>query len=91
MSRDGYIRIRDELVLKEEVQEMEDEENFLQQVAVQGPCSWIFLGIPSGAHLSLALVPSNGLGALSRVRGEFGAGNVYRLLVDIFQSNGQKF
>ncbi len=43
------------------------------------------LGVPPGACLSLvALVPSNGLGALLQVRDEFGVGNVYRLLVDIF-------
>jgi hypothetical protein len=37
-SRNGYIRIRDGLVLEGEVQEMEEEENFLLQGAVQGPC-----------------------------------------------------
>jgi hypothetical protein len=63
----------------------------LRRGAVQGPCSCIFLGVQPGACLSLVtLVPSDGLGALSQVRGEFGAGNVYCLLVDILHSNGWK-
>jgi hypothetical protein len=64
----------------------------LQRGSVQGPCLCIFLGVQPGARLSsVALVPSDGLGALLQVRGEFGAGNVYRLLVDILRSNGRKF
>ncbi len=39
----------------------------------------------------MALVPSNRLGALSRVQGKSGVGNVYFSLVDIFHSNGKKF
>ncbi len=43
-----------------------------------------FFGVPPGGRLSLvALIPSNGLGALLQVQGEFGAGNVYRSLVGI--------
>jgi hypothetical protein len=63
--RDGYIRNRDGLVLEGEIQEMNDKEKFLQQGATPGPCLWIFLGVPLGTCLSLvALVPSDGLGAL---------------------------
>ena len=39
----------------------------------------------------MAFVPSDRLGALLQVQGKSGAGNVYRLLDDIFCSNGKKF
>ncbi len=65
-SRDGYIRIRDGLVLVGEIQEMNNKEIFLQQGAVPGLCLWIFLGVPpGGCSSSVALVPSNRIGALS--------------------------
>ncbi len=41
-SRDGYIRMRDGLVLVGEVQEVNDEENFYNDGAVPGLCLWIF-------------------------------------------------
>jgi hypothetical protein len=91
-SRDGYIHIRDGLVSEGEIQEMNDKEIFLQQGAIPGPCLWIFLGVPPGTCLLLvALVPSDGLGALLRVQGKSGSGNVYPSLVDIFCSNGKIF
>ncbi len=66
-SRDGYIRIRDGLILVGEIQEMNDEENFYNN-GPPGSCSWIFPGVPPGGCLSLvALVPSDGHGALSQV------------------------
>jgi hypothetical protein len=37
-SEDGYICIRDGLVLEGEIQEMNDEENFLRRGAVPGLC-----------------------------------------------------
>ncbi len=39
----------------------------------------------------MALVPSDGIGALSQVRGKSGAGNISCLLVYISRSNGKKF
>ncbi len=42
-SRDGYIRIRDELVLEREVKEMEDEENFYNKGPYQARVCGFFL------------------------------------------------
>ncbi len=48
----------------------ERQREFLQQWAVPGSCSWIFLGVPPGGCLSLvALVLSDRIGALLRVQG----------------------
>ncbi len=65
-SREAYIRIRDGLVLEGEIQEMNNEENFYNDGPYQARVCGFFLGIPPGGCLSLvALVPSNGIGALS--------------------------
>ncbi len=91
-SRIGYIRIRDGLVSEGEIQEVNNEEIFLQQGALPGPCLWIFLGILPGGRLSLvALIPSDGIGALLQGGGKSGVGNVCCLLVNISCSNGKKF
>jgi hypothetical protein len=67
-SRDGYLHIKDGLVLEGEVQEMEDEENFYDEELYKARVHAFFLGVPPGARLLLvALVPSDGLGALLRV------------------------
>ncbi len=90
--RDGYIRIRDGLVSEGKNPGDKQRREFLQRGAVPGPCSWIFLGVPPGGHLSLvALIPSDGIEALSQVQGKSGAGNVFCSLVNIFCSNGKKF
>jgi hypothetical protein len=84
-SQDRYICIRDGLVLEGEIQEMNNEQKILGQGAIQGPRSWIFLGVPPGGCLSLgALVPSKRIGALLHIQGKSGVGNVSRLLVYIF-------
>ncbi len=93
-SRDGYLCIKDGLVLEGEVQEMEDEEIFYDKELYKARVHAFFLAYyqPPGAHLSLvALIPSDGLGALLQVQGESRAGNVFCSFVDIFRSNGQKF
>jgi hypothetical protein len=67
-SRDGYIRIRDGLVLVGEVQEMNGKENFYNNGPYQACVCGFFLGVPPGGRLSLVtLVPSNRLGALLQV------------------------
>ncbi len=89
---DGYIHIRDGLVLEGEIQEMNNEENFYNNGLYQARVCGFFLGLPPGGCLSLvALVPSDKIGALLQVGGKSGAGNVYPPLVYISCSNGKKF
>ncbi len=67
-SRDGYIRIRDGLVLEGEVQEMDDKEKLYNKGPYKARVHGFFSGVPPGGHLSLvALIPSNGLGASLQV------------------------
>jgi hypothetical protein len=70
---------------------MDDEENFYNEGPNKARVCGFFLVYHQGCLSLVALVLSDELGALLQVRGEFGAGNVYCLLVDIFQSHGQKF
>ncbi len=65
-SRDGYIRIKDGLVLVGEVQEMNDEENFYDDGPYQAPVCGFFLAY-HGCLSLVALIPSDGLGVLLQV------------------------
>ncbi len=56
-SRERYIRIKDGLLLEGEVQDMNDEENFYDEVPYEERVRGFFLGVPPGGCLStLALV-----------------------------------
>jgi hypothetical protein len=43
-SRDGYLRIKDGLVLEGEIQEMEDEENYYKEELYEARVNAFFLG-----------------------------------------------
>jgi hypothetical protein len=81
-SRDGYLRIKDGLVSEGEVQDMENEENFYDEEPYKAHVHAFFLAYPR--LLSVALVPSDRLGVLSRVLGESGVGNVSACLLISF-------
>jgi hypothetical protein len=67
-SRDGYIRIRDGLILVGEIQEVNDKENFYNDGPYQARVCGLFLVYHQVARFSsVALIPSDGLGALSQV------------------------
>jgi hypothetical protein len=61
-SQDGYIRIRDGLVLEGEIQEMNNEENFYDKGPYQARVCGFFLGVPPGGCLLLVtLAPPDGI------------------------------
>jgi hypothetical protein len=90
-SRDGYICIRDGLVLEGEVQEMGNKEIFYNEELYKARVCAFFLAYHQVLAYRWSLVPSDKFGALLQVQGEFGAGNVYCSFVDILCSNGKKF
>jgi hypothetical protein len=59
-SQDGYIRIRDGLVLEGEIQEMNDEENFYNEGPYQAHVNGFFLAYHQGAayHWWLSFCPT---------------------------------
>ncbi len=64
-SRDGYLRIKDGLVLGGEVQEMEDEETFYDAEPYKARVHAFFLAYHQMRLSSVAFAQSDGLGALS--------------------------
>ncbi len=80
-SSDGYLRIKDGLVLEGEIQEIEDKENHYDEEPYKAHVHGFFM-----AYHQMRTK----LGALLQVRSESGAGNVFCSFVDIFCSNGEK-
>jgi hypothetical protein len=83
-SREGYLHLREGLVLEGEVQEMNNEENFYDEELYKARVCAFCWRTARCVPIVGCSFPSNRLGALLQVRGESGLGNVFSLLIDIF-------
>jgi hypothetical protein len=90
-SRNGYLRIKDGLVLEGEVQEMENKEIFYDKEPYKARVHAFFLAYNQvRAYCRWLLFRMTDLKSCHEFEVSL-AGNVFCLFVDIFCSNGQKF